>query len=224
MQSAVLVKKIDLPDIDLSEVARYTGVRELDDDYKKLILKCYTEVQDEISAKVSYRRLCIKVSDGEVDFGYFKVKSSDLAKNLRGAKEAIVFASTIGIAIDRKIKKYSKVSQTCALVFQGIGAERIETAVNLFDKEIKNEIKKHGQTAILRFSPGYGDFSLEHQREIFFLLDCERKIGLTLNDSMLMSPSKSVTGVIGIKDGEMQTEKSGCAVCKKEDCQFRRRL
>ena len=48
-----------------------------------------------------------------------------------------------------------------------------------------------------RFSPGYGDLSLEVQKEIFSLLDCPRKIGVSLGDSLLMTPSKSVTAIIG---------------------------
>lgn len=51
-----------------------------------------------------------------------------------------------------------------------------------------------------RFSAGYGDLPLEVQKDIFRVLDCPRKIGLTLNDSLLMSPTKSVTAIVGIED------------------------
>ena len=53
-----------------------------------------------------------------------------------------------------------------------------------------------------RFSAGYGDVPLELQRDIFALLDCPRRIGLTLNESLLMSPSKSVTAIVGISRGK----------------------
>ncbi len=49
-----------------------------------------------------------------------------------------------------------------------------------------------------RFSPGYGDLAIDAQKDIFALLDCERQIGLTLGDSLLMSPGKSVTAFAGI--------------------------
>ena len=48
-----------------------------------------------------------------------------------------------------------------------------------------------------RFSPGYGDFPLTAQRDIFAILDCPKRIGLSLNQSLLLSPTKSVTAVIG---------------------------
>ena len=38
------------------------------------------------------------------------------------------------------------------------------------------------------------------QKDIFKILDCSKKIGLTLTDSLLMSPTKSVTAIVGIKD------------------------
>jgi len=49
-----------------------------------------------------------------------------------------------------------------------------------------------------RFSPGYRDLPLTLQREIFTLLEPSRRIGLSLNASLLMSPSKSVTAIVGI--------------------------
>jgi cobalamin-dependent methionine synthase I len=54
-----------------------------------------------------------------------------------------------------------------------------------------------------RFSPGYGDLPLELQTNLFKVLDCQHFIGLTLNDSMLMSPSKSVTAIVGLREREM---------------------
>ena len=72
-----------------------------------------------------------------------------------------------------------------------------------------------------RFSPGYGDLPLEMQRDIFRVLDCSRKIGLTLNESLLMSPSKSVTAIVGIGGEEYQKEKNKCGACPNLDCAFR---
>jgi 5-methyltetrahydrofolate--homocysteine methyltransferase len=64
-----------------------------------------------------------------------------------------------------------------------------------FCKDIKAELNVNLKP---RFSPGYGDLDLSCQKDIFKLLDCSKKIGLTLNDSLLMSPTKSVTAFVGI--------------------------
>ena len=69
--------------------------------------------------------------------------------------------------------------------------ESIENAVNLAMDE--------GRKTKPRFSPGYGDFPLDFQRDIFATMSLAKNIGITLNNSLLMSPSKSVTAVIGIE-------------------------
>ena len=79
------------------------------------------------------------------------------------------------------------------MIFQGIGAERIEALCDAFENMIKTDKK-----IVPRVSAGYGDIPLEMQRDIFAALDCPRKIGLTLNESLLMSPTKSVTAIIGV--------------------------
>jgi len=92
------------------------------------------------------------------------------------------------------IAKYGRISPVRALFFQAIGAERIESLCNAFCKDIKKDLN-----ITPRFSPGFGDLPLELQKDIFFALQPHRNIGLTLNESLLMSPSKSVTAIIGIK-------------------------
>ena len=91
----------------------------------------------------------------------------------------------------------------------------------MFCNELAETYATEGLSLRPRFSPGYGDFPLEAQESVFKALDCHRKIGLALNDSLLMSPSKSVTAIVGLgaADG---AKLSGCASCDKLDCAFRR--
>ena len=56
-----------------------------------------------------------------------------------------------------------------------------------------------GESLVARYSPGYADFPLAAQRELLALLDAPRKVGVSLTDSLLMVPSKSVSAVIGVK-------------------------
>ena len=71
----------------------------------------------------------------------------------------------------------------------------VSDTVRLFCRELTDD----GLELTSRFSAGYGDLSLEFQREIFRALDCQKNIGLTLNESLIMSPTKSITAIIGIK-------------------------
>jgi hypothetical protein len=81
-------------------------------------------------------------------------------------------------------------------MLQALGSERVEALCDEFCRLMAIESKRELRP---RFSPGYGDLPLELQRDIFRLLEPSRRIGVVLNDSLLMSPSKSVTAIIGIE-------------------------
>ena len=79
---------------------------------------------------------------------------------------------------------------------QALGAERIEALCDAFCDSL---ISEKGVLLRPRFSPGYGDLPLEVQKDIFSLLECHKRIGVSLNESLLMSPSKSVTAFVGLE-------------------------
>ena len=79
-----------------------------------------------------------------------------------------------------------------------------------------------GQMEIRSKSLGYGDFDICYQEPIVRMLNCAKTIGLTLTDSFMMTPTKSVTAVIGISTQKDRCPISGCEVCTKKDCEYRR--
>ena len=193
----ITVKTYPAPPVDYREIMRYSGIGKGAVGLIDLIENCVQEAESSFSYKVAYRVLPISVTEKTVDFGSFKAESVHLAKCLQGCEKAVVFAATVGMGIDRIIKKYSVLSPSKSVIFQAIGAERCESLCDIFNKEIAQECE-----VTPRFSAGYGDFALEHQKDIFALLDMGRRIGVTLGENLLMSPSKSVTAVIGIKGGK----------------------
>ena len=135
--------------------------------------------------------------DNEVDLGFCRIKSKDLAKNLGGCKAAFIFAATTGTGIDRLIMKYQKTEPSKAVVIDALSSAAVEGLCNLLNDELN-----HGRKTAPRYSPGYGDVSLEYQKEILNFLDAQRKIGITLSDRLFMAPVKSVTAIIGILEEE----------------------
>lgn len=180
----VFIRSYELPPVDRREVMGYAGVRGDAPDIISLLDECISELSG-LNCKVCY---------AELPQNSLTSLSRGLRKALDGYETAVIFAATVGIAIDRLIARYSLLSPAKALLFQAIGAERIEALCDAFQNDIA---KEDGADVGTRFSPGYGDLPLEYQREIFALLDCHRRIGLTLNESLLMSPSKSVTAIFG---------------------------
>ena len=218
----ILVKKYDEPQVNIKEILRYMGCKDYTDDVAALVNACLKEIEGKLSYRVCYDVFDIEISSDAVNLGFVKCSSKGLAINLDGCQKAIVFAATIGLEIDRLITKYSRLSPSKALCFQAIGAERIESLCNVFNDEIAKDFLAQGLHSRPRFSPGYGDLSLEIQKSIFNYLDCPRKIGLSLNESLLMSPSKSVTAIIGLSTTPKKCKTASCTECTKLDCSFRR--
>lgn len=204
----ILSKKYnDLP-ICEKEILRYAGCKDAQDQIAELLNSCLDEVSGKLSYSICYSTLDVSVENDVCDFGVFCAQSSDLAKSLKGQKKVILFAATLGVEIDRLIKKYSKISPSRALMFQAIGTEQIEALCDAFCNDMGLGC---------RFSPGYGDLSLDVQTKIFDVLNCTKYIGVSLNNSLLMSPSKSVTAFAYSGN----PVKNKCKFCNKTNCTYR---
>ena len=162
---------------------------------RALLGEVIAEAKNAFSYKVCYSVCTPKIDGSSVDLGFFSTESRALAKNLAGTSRVIVFAATVGFEIDRLIMKYTRTSPSRALMLSALGAERIEALCDAFSEDIKKEFGKCRP----RFSAGYGDLSIGVQRKLFNFLNPSARIGLTLTDSMLMSPTKSVSAFIGIE-------------------------
>ena len=195
MNSLILSKTYKGQPFCEKEILRYAGCKEADSETLVLLKNAIDDVESKLEYKVCYRELQLEINSDCCDFGIFSLESKNLAINLNGCDRAIVFAATIGVEIDRLIVKYGHISPAKALVLQAIGAERIESLCDEFCADIKAECEVELKP---RFSPGYGDLPLESQKELFKILTPEKHIGLTLTDSLLMSPSKSVTAIVGL--------------------------
>ena len=198
MTQVVLVRRFDAPPIDKKEIFRYAGVVKPDEALENLLESCLEELNGKLSYSVCYSEFSILRSGEGLDLGFAKTSSRALAKCLKDCEHVILLAATVGIELDRLIARYSSLSPTRALMLQAIGAERIESLCNAFCEELKAEMG----AITPRFSAGYGDLPLELQRDIFAALDCQKRIGLTLNQSLMMSPSKSVSAIVGIVDNK----------------------
>ncbi|MBQ1187100.1 MAG: Vitamin B12 dependent methionine synthase activation subunit [Clostridia bacterium] len=194
MSCPITINRFNLQKPNQNEILRYaksgTDKASLD-----ILGECLSLAENAIAPSACYKILDLKISGDLCDFGEFSVISSQLAKNLACCQQVAVFGATIGAEFDRLLIKYSKISPTRAVFLQAIGAERVETLCDAVCQEIK---QKTGKALRPRFSAGYGDLPLETQKDIFLYLGLEKWLGVTLNESLLMSPSKSVTAFVGI--------------------------
>lgn len=182
--------------INKNEAFRYIGLRikDADDTVKALYDECLSLFSGAVNFRACFTKTDVAfLGDGELDLGFGNFKSYNLEKNLDGCNEAYIFAATAGIGVDRLISRYSVISPSKSVVIDAIGSAAIEGFCN----KLNNELKK-GVFSKPRYSPGYGDLDIKQQKNILDFVDAHRKIGIALSDSYMMTPTKSVTAIIGI--------------------------
>ena len=207
-----------LPPVNAQEALRYAGVKENTPEICALLQECIHLCESSLTPRVCYSFYPITRQDGTLDLGFARTDSSALKRNLAGCEELVLFAATIGLEMDRLIARYTRLSPARSVMLQAIGAERIEALCDAFEEELIRQ----GHELSSRFSPGYGDLPLEMQRDIFAALDCPKQIGVSLNKSLLMSPSKSVSAIIGLNGESSERCMHNCARCTLTNCLYRR--
>ena len=209
----------------MREAVRYLGYGKnaVDDQTLRLIAESFERLRSVAGRKSVYRIFDLEQEDGEtVRFGSLTVKSKSLGKNLRGCDKIVLFGATLGIGVDQLLSRTSKTDMAKTVVLQACAAALLEEYCDECQERIRQEMESEGRYLRPRFSPGYGDFPIECQRDMVRMLDCAKSIGLTLTESCMMAPSKSVTAVIGAGRAAVRCHRQGCESCEKLDCIYRR--
>ena len=131
-------------------------------------------------------------------------------------------AATLGLETDRLLQRTQLQNMALAAMVDACASAAVEDVCSRLCEEIE---KKVAGSLTRRFSPGYGDLPLTLQRDFIRLVDAPRKIGLTLTESCMLAPQKSVTAVLGVlPEGEEApaVPKNRCLLCSMHGrCPYR---
>ncbi len=199
----------DALEIKEDEVLRYLGYKkaQITDDDRDIAAAVIEDARRVIRPMACYARFPLEFfdeggtpdPDGDlIALPWGKVLSRDLAKNLRGCSDVFVFACTLGVGFDMLLRKIALRSMSRAALLQGAGAAAAEALADMLNDELRYVAEESGEKLRPRYSPGFGDFTLENQTGVFSVLDPPRRIGLTLRDTLIMTPEKSITALVGI--------------------------
>lgn len=178
------------------------------------------ELESVANPKYVWREYDITVADGTVQIGGVVIESKRLSAHLAGCHRCAVLAATLGIGADSLISRSFALGAARGAAAQAAGAAMIEEVCDRACRELAAASSFNTKP---RFSPGYGDFALSYQRMMLALSDAERRIGITLAESSMMIPTKSVTALVGLTKEQACAHK-GCAQCDKKDCEFRNEI
>ena len=238
------------------EALRYFRAQTGDAQAEAAVDVAYEKLRDELQPRYTVKKFgCGIGSEGDstvpsvvkLDNGTV-FHSKALAKYVGAATELLLFGATLGSRVDIALRRMALTSVAEAGAGQATAAALIETYCDDCCAELQKQLPE-GKKLKWRFSPGYGDWALEEQKILFPVLDCAHTIGLTLTESCMMAPVKSVTAVMAITedDEEDKAEKNKnektflkkfncnqtenhfpiannkCLHCNKIDCEFRQK-
>ncbi len=182
-------------EINKNEIKRYLSICKSDTQCDELISWGITKTYEVAKPRAVYFEDKIAILDNEIRFSFDTVESKNLSKNLCGCQKAYVFCATLGIEVDRLIQRYAKIEPSKSVVLNSVASALIEEFCDYI-----NNLLKEKSVLCPRFSAGYGDFSITHQKKILDALDASKKLGVSLTESYMMTPTKTVTAVVGIKN------------------------
>ena len=199
MQEGFHLEELGEIPFDEKEILRYAMLPSFAPSPEELPLKeCLEAAKGAAQCRAVWRRYPVRRDGETLDLGFARTDSRDLRNHLAGCGEILLFACTAGAETDRRIARAKLLSPARGLLMHAIGAQQVEGACDRLCRRLAEQFPDRKLTN--RYSPGYGDLPLSLQREVMSALDCGRTVGITLTDSLLMTPSKSVTAIIGMKE------------------------
>ncbi len=147
--------------------------------------------------------------------------SARLAGALGGAKQIAVAVCTIGPQLEEAARAmFMDGQQVEATVLDGVGSAAVEELSQRTCRMFEEMARERGLTTSIPFSPGDPDWPVEAQRNLFDLVGAEQ-IGVTLKDSYMMYPLKSLSLVVGMGEN-LSAQGSACDYCSLHDvCRYR---
>ena len=160
------------------------------------ITRCEENLRRVLNFKYAYTKVSVNIkSENICDLGFGDIESRDLVKALDGCTEAYILGVTIGVGADRLIYRLSLTSPAESYITDALASAAAESLCDYADNILRGTGKKP-----FRYAPGYGDMPLSYQPTVLEALNADYTLGITLNNSLLMTPMKSITAIMGIKE------------------------
>ncbi|MDR1763746.1 MAG: hypothetical protein LBR64_07345 [Dysgonamonadaceae bacterium] len=142
---------------------------------------------------------------------------------LKGASLLALFVCTAGNLFTRLTEQFNAENNLLeAYIVDVIGSLTVEKAMDEIQAELESEMLRLGLKITNRYSPGYCNWPLSGQKELFEAIG-NIPVNISLSEYCLMSPIKSVSGIIGIGKDVKKSEYA-CAVCGDKTCIYRKIL
>ncbi len=210
--------------IPVDEALRYLGAARADGETRRLAEETAGMLETRLRPRFLWRAFRIS-RDGEgisLEGAGIRLPGTLAEKMLAECDTAVLTVCTLGAGFDRMMQEWEARDMARAAVMDACGSAWTESVCDAAEQEIRSRFP--GMYLTDRFSPGYGDLPLNLQAGFLQALDAGRKLGITVNDSFLLLPAKSVTAVTGLSSRPQSAKIRGCAYCMlRENCKNKER-
>ncbi|MEI6863003.1 MAG: vitamin B12 dependent-methionine synthase activation domain-containing protein [Candidatus Omnitrophota bacterium] len=146
-----------------------------------------------------------------------------ISSYIKGADKICVFVVTIGGLLEKEASRLMEGGDHLrGYLLDRIGSFAVESAAENFEESLRSKYESKNRSVSGRFSPGYCEWPTKEQKRLDKILGF-KKAGIKLTTSFMMTPKKSISGIIGIGPAKIFSKKrSQCSICDKKDCSYRR--
>lgn len=222
----------NLIEIDEREVLRYLQYKDQDIESNLLdkIKQCIKKTKEIINPRFICRKYEIKKTkfynkknEVYLEGSNLILQSNDVYNLLLECDECILMSVTLGLEVEREIRKLTYTDLTRGIIIDACTTTAIEEVCDIVQAKIAQKLLKEDKYITSRYSPGYGDLSIEKNLDINNLLNSQKEIGLTVTDSGIMIPRKSVVALIGVSHKEISNTKKSCENCNNRyNCDYKK--
>ena len=213
-----------MAEIDWAEARRYLGLGRgggpADPALEERLQACGAELTAAARPRSVWRRFPLELGEGRVSCA--GMESAHLRRHLEGCPQAVLFAATLGAETDRLLRRAAVTDMSRAVILQACAASLLENYCDQCCREIGARAAEEGLFLRPRFSPG--DFPISFQRPLLEALEAPKRIGLTATGAMMLTPTKSVTAVVGLSPDGRYARPGGCGdcgSCPRTTCPYR---
>ena len=165
-------------------------------------------------AAVDFSKLYLKV-----DKVYFNIGKTILSR-LRKSESIVFFKCTAGNGIEEWSKKLaSEGDMLGSYLISIIGSTIVETAMDRIQYFLKEEMRRNNFNITNRYSPGYCGWRVTEQQKLFKMFPSDF-CNISLTESMMMDPVKSISGIIGV-GREVKFNPYTCNLCNSSNCLYK---
>ena len=216
-----------LLEIDQKETRRYAGLMTADFD-EKMIADACLEARLLASPKGIWQSYEYDSKKQIVHADPpFQIEGKKIGSHLWGADRVILLSATVGEGIEDAVTKYFSAGRYAySVLLDAAATTAVEQIADAMEKTIQPKAAAKGYSMRWRFSPGYGDWSIEQQPGLIRLSHAA-DIGVSLTESLMLYPRKSITAIIGLIRSDMACAQTvstpkGCAGCNQVNCSSRK--